>query len=239
MKAVLVEASPKREKLADQVYGMLTQAIIDGNYKKGGKLPSEKKICEMYSVSRPVVREALMRLQADGIVVSRQGSGTYIQHTPPAGLTQYADAADVSLLLRSYEVRIALECEASSLAALRRNEKQLIQLNQALTKMEEDILQGRIATESDFHFHLIIAQSTGNTMFPEILQSIHLNIEKAMTMALSITRSASQERVQKVLNEHRVIYDAIEQADPEGARLAMRHHISRVRQRVTDNLSDA
>lgn len=238
MMAVL-EASPKREKLADQLYGMLTQAIIDGNYKKGGKLPSEKKICEMYSVSRPVVREALMRLQADGIVVSRQGSGSYIQHIPPAGLTQYADASDISILLKSYEVRIALECESSSLAAMRRSDKQLVQLHQALTKMEEDILQGRIATVSDFQFHMVIAQSTGNDMFPEILQSIHFSVEKAMTMALSITRSASQERIQKVLNEHRLIYDAIKQKDPEGARLAMRHHISCVRQRVTDNLSDA
>lgn len=235
----LLEASPKREKLADQLYGMLTQAIIDGNYKKGEKLPSEKKICESYSVSRPVVREALMRLQADGIVISRQGSGTYIQHIPPAGLTQYADAADISILLKSYEVRIALECEASSLAAMRRSEKQLMQLGQALAAMEDDVLHDRIATKSDFQFHMLIAQSTGNHMFPEILQSIHFDIEKAMTMALSITRGASQERAQKVLNEHHVIYDAIKQGDPEGARLAMRHHISRVRQRVTDKLSDA
>lgn len=235
----MLEATPKREKLADQLYGMLTQAIIDGNYKKGEKLPSENRICQIYSVSRPVVREALMRLQADGIVISRQGSGSYIQHIPPKGLTQYAKAADVSLLLKSYEVRIALECEASSLAAMRRNKKQIFQLNQALINMEEDVLQGRIATQSDFHFHMVIAQLTGNDMFPEILQSIHLDIEKAMTMALSITRSSSRERVKKVLHEHRVIYEAIEQADPDGARLAMRHHISRVRQRVTDNMSDA
>ncbi|WP_148255503.1 FadR/GntR family transcriptional regulator [Aidingimonas lacisalsi] len=234
----ILETPPRREKLADQLYGKLMQAIIDGTFKKGEKLPSEHRICEHYSVSRPVVREALMRLQVDGIVVSRQGSGSYIQRIPPAGLTQYADASDVALLLKSYEVRIALECEASALATERRSDEQLKQLRNALEDMKEDFSQGRIASQADFTFHMVIAEATGNDMFPNVLESIHMDIEKAMNMALNITKRASQERIDKVLDEHYMIYAAIEQGDAEGARLAMRHHINRVRQRVTDNLSD-
>ncbi|WP_104203994.1 FadR/GntR family transcriptional regulator [Billgrantia saliphila] len=234
----VLEPSPRKEKLADQLYGKLMQAIINGNFEKGEKLPSEHRICEHYSVSRPVVREALMRLQADGIVVSRQGSGSYIQRIPPAGLTQYADASDIAMLLKSYEVRMAIECEACALAAVRRSEEQLAQLRQALEGMKEDFTQGRIASQADFNFHMVIAEATGNDMFPQILESIHIDIEKAMTMALSITKSASQERIDRVLGEHRMIYESIEQNDAEGARLAMRHHINRVRKRVTDNLSD-
>ncbi|WP_413615017.1 FadR/GntR family transcriptional regulator [Halomonas cupida] len=237
-KKSILGTPPRREKLADKLYGKLMQAIIDGQFEKGEKLPSEHRICQHYSVSRPVVREALMRLQADGIIISRQGSGSFVQRIPPAGLIQYADASDVSLLLKSYEVRIALECESSALAAERRNEGQLIQLRDALKGMEEDFSQGRIASEADFTFHMVIAEATGNDMFPGILESIHMDIEKAMTMALSITKSASQERIDRVIGEHRMILDAIEQRDSDGARLAMRHHINRVRKRVTDNLSD-
>ena len=234
----VMEPSPRKQKLADQLYGKLMQAVINGSFKKGEKLPTEHRISEQYSVSRPVVREALMRLQADGIVVSRQGSGSFIQRIPPSGLTQYAEASDVSMLLKSYEIRIALECEASALAAIRRNEDQLAQLRKALEGMKEDFTQGRIASQADFSFHMVIAEATGNDLFPQILESIHIDIEKAMNMALSITKSASQERINRVLGEHQVIYEHIEQSDAEGARLAMRHHINRVRSRVTDNLSD-
>ena len=49
---------------------------------EGEKLPSESQLCELYGVSRPVVREALSRLQADRVVISRHGSGTFVQRGP-------------------------------------------------------------------------------------------------------------------------------------------------------------
>src|SRR3954451_23564183 len=99
-----------RERLSDQVYGQILEQIVSGSIREGEKLPTEKEISLSFQVSRPVVREALMQLQADGLVVARQGSGTYVQHRPPQGLMRFVDAS--AGLLRCYEIRMALEGEA-------------------------------------------------------------------------------------------------------------------------------
>lgn len=229
---------PKRERLADQLYGQLMQAIVAGHYRKGEKLPSEKKICEIYEVSRPVVREALMRLQADDIIFSRQGSGSFVQRTPPAGLIQYASVSDLSQLLKSYEVRIAVESEACALAALRREPVHLEAMSVYLSELQNALSEHRVDRDADFNFHLEIARATGNDMFVGMLKSIHMDVDKAMNMALHITSGASAERASRVMAEHRMIFEAIERRDPEEARLALRHHINRVKQRVTDDLQD-
>jgi GntR family transcriptional regulator, transcriptional repressor for pyruvate dehydrogenase complex len=66
--------SPVRQlKLADQLYEQILNRIVSGGMAVGSRLPSESQITELFGVSRSVMREALSRLQADGIVLSRQG----------------------------------------------------------------------------------------------------------------------------------------------------------------------
>lgn len=230
--------TPKRERLADQLYGQLMESIVRGSFQKGEKLPSEKKISDLYKVSRPVVREALLRLQADGIIISRQGSGSYIQRIPPAGLMRFASASDISNLLKSYEVRVALECETCAIAAIRRENEDLAVMVSCLSRLEKAFAERCVDPEADFNFHMAIAKATGNEMFEKMLESIHVDIDIAMSTALHITSTSSEERAARVLSEHRMVYEAIERGDAEEARLAMRQHINRVRQRVTDNLKD-
>ena len=69
----------RQSKLADQLYEQILAKIVSGALPEGGKLPSEGQLCELFGVSRPVVREALSRLQADGVVISRHGSGSFVQ----------------------------------------------------------------------------------------------------------------------------------------------------------------
>ncbi|MBN9058887.1 MAG: FadR family transcriptional regulator, partial [Rhizobiales bacterium] len=68
----------RREKLADILYGQILEQIVSGTFAAGDRLPSENDICKAFEVSRPVVREALQRLQADGLVIARQGAGTFV-----------------------------------------------------------------------------------------------------------------------------------------------------------------
>ena len=91
------EARPqRRERLADQIYGHLFESIVGGRYEANEKLPTEKQLAASYDVSRPVVREALMRLQADGLIISRQGAGTFIAKRPPRRVIELAKAQDVA-----------------------------------------------------------------------------------------------------------------------------------------------
>ena len=109
----------KGERLADQLYGQLLEKIVSGQLMEGDKLPSENEISRAFNVSRPVIREALLRLQADGLVYSRQGAGSFVKARPPEGLIKFAQPSDVAGLLRCFEARLPFEGAAAALAAQR------------------------------------------------------------------------------------------------------------------------
>lgn len=230
---------PQRKvRLADQLYGQILEQIISGSLKEGDKLPSEHQICQTSQVSRPTVREALMRLDADGLVTTRQGSGTFVQKRPSGVLTSLVEISDVAGLLRCLEVRIALEGQAATLAALRRTPAQMVHISNTLAALRAAFLIGSVPAQTDFDFHLAVATASGNAMFAELLQSLHESIRRAMSMALGITRAGSKDRARRVVEEHEAIADAIARGDGEGAGLAMRYHLHRSRQRVTDGQRD-
>ncbi|MBU2089350.1 MAG: GntR family transcriptional regulator, partial [Alphaproteobacteria bacterium] len=113
-----VAVAPLRQsKLADQLYEQIMLQIVNGSLAIGEKLPSEAQLCQLFAVSRPVVREALARLRADNVIASRRGSGTYVQSRPAADLVRLAPSGVLAELLRCYEMRVALEGEAAYLAA--------------------------------------------------------------------------------------------------------------------------
>jgi GntR family transcriptional regulator, transcriptional repressor for pyruvate dehydrogenase complex len=228
-----------KERLADQVYGQILEQIVSGAIREGEKLPTEKEISQSFKVSRPVVREALMQLQADGLVVARQGSGTYVQHRPPQGLIRFEDASAIAGLLRCYEIRMALEGEAAALAASRHSPQQLHRIKATLDALRTAFDARDLANEADFAFHRAIAEASCNELFVHVLETIQNTIERSMMLALSITREGSQERAKRVFDEHQRIYEAIALGDAEGATLAMRSHLIRARQRVTDHERDA
>ncbi len=228
----------KRERLADQLYGQLLEAIVSGHLKEGDKLPSENQISRTYEVSRPVTREALLRLQADGLVYTRQGSGTFVKSRPPEGLIQFAEPADVAGLLRCFEARLPFEGAAASLAAQRATPEHIERIEATLSELEEALQRRDLADKADYDFHIAIAQATGNDFFVSILSSLNSAIQSGMRVALSISKRGSQERIRKISEEHRAIVDAISTGDPVGADLSMRYHIHRARSRVTDHLRD-
>ncbi len=226
------------ERLGDRLYGQILDQIVAGALKEGDKLPSENQICRAFEVSRPTVREALMRLQADGLVATRQGSGTYVQRRPSDSLTRIAKVSDIAGMLRSLEVRIALEGQAASLAAQRRTPAQLDRLVRTLAALRADLEGSGIPARADFEFHRAVAEASGNELFPELLGMLHETIQQSMAVALSLTRGGSKERARRVAEEHEAIVEAIQRSDAEAAGLAMRYHLHRSRQRVTDRQRD-
>ncbi len=235
---VIETAPPKRERLADTLYGRLMQQLASGLYSEGDKLPTEKELCTLFDVSRPVVREALMRLQADGLVVARQGAGTFVKKRPPRRLADLAPTAELAGFLRSFEIRMGLEGQCAKLAANRRTEAQLDEIATSLTLMGEAIESGDPARDHDFAFHRAVASASGNELFVIVLDTIAPFVGGSMTLALGLTREGSPERSARVLDEHARIYEAIAQGDGDGAELAMRYHIDQARRRVTDRRRD-
>lgn len=224
----------RRERLSDILFGQILEQMTAGLLKKGDKLPSEQEISTAFGVSRPVVREALMRLRADGLVHSRQGAGTFVSKDPPQSMMKFTRAEDVAAYLRSFEVRIGLETEAARLAAKHRSEKHLRRIREAMDRMKFTFDSGGNAGPDDFAFHVEIAEATGNSMFVEIMNILGKVIMGQMSLALGLTRHGSDERRKQMLDEHLRILEAIEAGDSDAAALFMRHHLVQARSRSTD-----
>lgn len=234
----LVLVRGNRQLLSDQLYGQILDQIVSGSLDEGDRLPSEKEICEMFGVSRPVVRDALAQLRADGLVQARQGSGTYVQRRPAERIKNFGDTADLAGFLRCLEVRMPLEAAAAKMAAERRTPAQLSKIEEAHEKLQQDVSTGHITTENDVAFHEAIAEATGNEFFLQVLRPIHKSITGFMDVSLNLTRTGSRERILQVLNEHTLILEAIQAQEAEAANVVMLFHIERSRRRVTDRTQD-
>ena len=99
----------KRQTLADQLYGQILEQIVSNTLKQGERLPSEHRIATAFGVSRPVVREALRKLQEDGLVEARRGVGSFVRRRPPEKLIEFATAGSVAGLMRAMEARMVVE----------------------------------------------------------------------------------------------------------------------------------
>src|SRR5919109_5101063 len=235
-----IQLTPARRwRLADVLYGQLLMRIVNGDVAEGDRLPSEAEIGKMFGASRPVVRQALMQLQADGLVYARKGAGTFVRTRPPARLNDFVEPADVASYLRSFELRTAVESEAARLAALRRTRSHLKAIKDAARALEDAITRKETGHQQDFGFHMAIAEATDNELFVRVLEELADTMHGSMAMGLSLTRTGSDLRRRQVLREHWQIADAIAVQDAEAASLYMRFHLLQTRTRTTDARSEA
>jgi len=126
--------SSNSTRLSNKVVAQITGLIDDGTLTPGAKLPPEAEIVRQQGVSRTVVREAMLRLQAMGLVVTRHGIGSFVRDdvdTSTLGV-EAANPAVARDLMAILELRIGLETEAAALAAQRRTQSDLEALECAL-----------------------------------------------------------------------------------------------------------
>lgn len=219
-------------KLPDQVYEQILLRIAAGQLETGQRLPSEPRLCDMFGVSRPVVREALARLRADGIIASRRGSGSYVRRAPSSAFMQVAPSAAVAELLRCFEARLALEGEAAFLAAQRRRPADLTAIDAAIDQLRRAIAEGDLGVAADIAFHRAVAQATRNDLFERMMDVLRAPMRDGIAIARRLSRSAAGARLRLVHDEHVRILEAIQAQAPEAARSAMRAHIDHSRNRM-------
>lgn len=233
MNAVIGERVSLRVSLSDRLYGQILERIMSGALSVGDRLPSEKEICDGFGVSRPVVRQALLRLKADGLITTHQGLGSFVVHQPDQRIRRFAKAQDVASYLRCHEVRIAIEGDAARLAALRRSPAQMLAIESAHQTFLRSAQAGLMVAQEDLAFHRRIAEASGNEFFPEALDGILDSMSGFMQLTLNLTRTGNRQRAQRVLDEHTAIVAAIRDEDGERARTAMQFHLGQARQRLT------
>jgi DNA-binding FadR family transcriptional regulator len=227
-------ARRRARPLAFELVESLGERIRDGRSAPGDKLPTEAAIMAEFGVSRTVVREAISKLQAAGLVETRHGIGTFViglGDSAPFRITpdQFATLRDVIAVL---ELRIGVETEAAALAAQRRSDDNLREMRGALAAFAEAVESGGDAVRADLRFHGEIARATQNPHYAELMASLGTKIIPRARLAEGDAASAQRrEYLRRVNAEHESIFDAIAARDADGARAAMRTHLVNSRER--------
>jgi DNA-binding FadR family transcriptional regulator len=234
--AGLPERPRKRSRsLAHALVEGIGQQVRSRALQPGQKLPTESEIMKVYGVSRTVVREALSRLQAAGLVETRHGIGTFVLE-PRTGTGFWIDPADIATavdVLAVLELRISLETESAGLAAQRHTPEQLAEMRAALDALEANPDGTGDTVTSDFRFHLVVANATGNRYFADIMSHLGATlIPRARINSPRLAMEDPSQYLRRVNREHEEIYQAIARRDPESARAAMRIHLTNSRERL-------
>ncbi|MFJ8076190.1 FadR/GntR family transcriptional regulator [Streptomyces sp. NPDC096176] len=153
-------SSPRRSALSDQVIAELRKQITSGEWPVGSRIPTEPELVEQLGVARNTVREAVRALAHNGLLDIRQGSGTYVVATSElAGVMhrRFADADPRHIA----ELRSTMESSAARLAAERRTERDLKQLDSLLARREEawdsGVAEAFVAADATFHLAVVAA----------------------------------------------------------------------------------
>ena len=204
-----METVRKTRKLPERVADKLREMIIQESLKTGAKLPAEAELMERFGVSRSTVREAVKILQTEHIVDIRQGQGTFLCAMPglasdPLGL-RFADQEE--LIAQLLETRLLIEPSVAALAAVRRQDKQLVAMKNLLDKMDNAYLHGEDYTPYDFEFH---------SLLPTIHESIQAGYHHTRRVEGSYQRASQC---------HLEMYRAIMEHDSARARQAAQRHM--------------
>ncbi|MGQ3047702.1 MAG: FadR/GntR family transcriptional regulator [Niveispirillum sp.] len=214
--------------MTDDLFVKLEAQIRSGQLPPGSRLPTQKEIAEAENVSRTVVREAVARLTAQGLAVSRQGSGMYVADTAEYRAFQITkdelhELADIVKLL---EMRLGVETEMAGLAAARRTTADIGAIQDALQAMRDLRGDPVAAAKADTAFHLAIARATQNDYYARFVEFLGLRLVPPRNLYLrDQPEEAHQAYAEKVHGEHEAILDAIVRMDPTRAREAARHHM--------------
>ena len=208
----------------DYVAEELKEKIISNVYKCGDQLPPEPALCEMFSVSRITVREALKKLNMMGLVEIKQGKGTFVKAVDLSFFMQPLfrmvdfDEVNIDVL---YSAREYIEGGVAHLAAQNRTEAELESLEGVLKSLGQALQEDDVMNiwKYDDEFHIQLARASHNPILIACLQAIN-----EINRACIKMNGKYFTRYERCYAEHQAIYDAVMRQDPEDAEQAILLH---------------
>ena len=220
--------------LPQEIARDLERRISVNEFPVGAKLPSERELSVEYAVSRPVVREALSQLKLEGLVEARAGSGVYVvdESGTRAFRVQPVVVGETRSLDQLMELLVTIEVAATRIAAEKRTPEDLKKIKRALIGMEYAIASDRLGDEEDYAFHDAIVAATHNPHFVALCKHLEFGARQVIRQARANTKMHLAGLMQDVQNEHKAIYEAIEQSNPERASFEAERHLRNARERL-------
>ena len=213
------------DRLESQVHRQLFDKIRFGTYALGQRLPSEHALCEEHGVSRPIVRAALAKLRDSGLIVSRQGAGSFVCSWIPTGHDGYGPLTSVEDMASYFGFRRMIESSTVRLAAQNATPDDVGRLCAIVDEMVALLVRGDSAVGADLEFHLAVAETSGNRFLAETMELLrpHWTLVGNFFNGLGLMRERTGKRLAA---EHMAIVDAISKRDPIAAAAAMVTHIT-------------
>jgi len=228
----------RQRRLSDDIVLQLEALILEGSQLGGERLPAERVLAERFGVSRPSLREAIQKLVARGLLVSRQGGGNYVAEQvgstfsdPLLHLLEGHPGAQRDLL----EFRHTLEGSCAYYAALRATPPDHQRLREAYDALQACYESGSPASQAeegaaDASFHLAIAEASHNAVLLHTIRGLFDLLKHNVVTnigGLYLQRSETRERLRE---QHRQLFEAIIEGRAEDARECSQRHIDYVQE---------
>jgi DNA-binding GntR family transcriptional regulator len=204
--------------LAEQAYASLRTLILDRKISAGSPL-QEGRLADELRISRTPMREALVRLAGEGLLVRRDARSYAVR---ALGTKEYFDC------MRAREI---IECEAIALAVDKITEAQLDELEADLKTLDAGVHDEIEHWHFDDRFHQLISSASGNVVLPRLVEELRVN-------ARLFRLHSPLHRQRENHEEHGEIISALRARDPERARAAMRAHLRSLQEDVKRALVD-
>ncbi len=212
------------EKPVDKIIRQIRELISSGQLKPGDRLPSERQLSERLGIGRTHVRDAIRKLEFYGILRTLPQSGTVV-----AGIGLEALEGLITDILKLedsdffslVETRVVLETESARLAAIRRTDADVKELQLVLDNYRRKALTGDPAVEEDFMFHLKIAEISKNG----VIKSLMMIISPEIMQIYRKLRVCDNEKANLAYDEHNELFAAINEGRSEDAARLMSMHL--------------
>lgn len=210
-----------RSRVSDQIKDALKQAILNGEFKSGDKLPREDQIATAFKVSKVSVREALRDLEGEGIVEKRRGifGGNFIAQPGAskmldlmANYYQFGTITPQELL----EFGQLMEPTLVSVAVRRRTENDLERIRVNIAERDQCLAADKISSRKIPEFHGIIADSCQNQLFSVVMRAL-LDVAAKLLPKTGVTR----EDFETHLRYSKELYDCMVRQDEKAAQASM------------------
>ena len=214
-----------RRPLSEEVYDRLCDLLGSESFPRDARLPAEGELARRFAVSRPVLRQALARLRAEGHVVSRKGSGSFVREPPRPASPNFGPLHSIPDMRAFLEFRCSVESEVAAHAARRADPEAIAAISEARFQLEEAAARGDAALEADVAFHQAIARASGNRFFLATLEAFREQMMFGIRLTRELAGETSTNRRPEISREHARIEAMIAAGDEDAARKAMADHL--------------
>jgi len=210
-------------RIYEKVVEKLKESISKGEILPGDPLPSERQLMDDFGVSRSSLREAFRVMELLGLIESVPGKGRFVRHPKPPAEDEKNIRLEDSAVLELMEARRILDPAIAAESAMRATSSDLTRLLRVLTSTEKRLGDPNQRAQSDFDFHLALAEATHNFVFVNITR---MNFDLIMATHDKIYNLLDDKEA--FLAEHREMYEAILDHNVELAREMASNHIDRI-----------